>query len=237
MLRSMSPRWLPLVTGLLPIVAIHLSLVIAINAGSIATCFPYFDGCASISATGRYEPASFVFKPAMIIEAVLMIGYWIFNAAWLRSMARLQEPATPRSTTTMSTIGIIGAVALVIYVTFLGTQTAFYEFMRRFGIYFYFLFTDLAQILLARHALRISTQLGRRSIARISRVQLGLAVAPFLLGALNLLLKSVLDDADSFENAIEWVAALLMHIFFVLTYLSWRETGFEADWKCRMPEN
>ena len=59
-------RLLPLVTGLLPILAIHISLLVAINAGVIPACFPYIEGCTSISATGRYEPASFIFKPAMM---------------------------------------------------------------------------------------------------------------------------------------------------------------------------
>ncbi len=69
----MSLRFLPLVAGLLPIVAIHASLLLAINAGAIPACIPYLEGCASISATGRYEPAVFLFKPAMIANAVLMI--------------------------------------------------------------------------------------------------------------------------------------------------------------------
>ena len=59
-------RILPLVTGFLPIIGIHVSLVVSMTLGPIEPCFPYIDGCASISATGRYEPASFIFKPAMM---------------------------------------------------------------------------------------------------------------------------------------------------------------------------
>ena len=55
MLKTMLLRLLPLVTGLLPIVAIHVSLLLAINAGAIPSCFPYLEGCASISATGHAQ--------------------------------------------------------------------------------------------------------------------------------------------------------------------------------------
>ena len=81
-------RLLPLVTGLLPIIAIHVSLLVAISAGSIPTCVPYIEGCTSISAAGRYEPASFIFKPAMLSQWVIMVFYWLFNTAWLRALAR-----------------------------------------------------------------------------------------------------------------------------------------------------
>lgn len=218
-------RFLPLVTGLLPIVAIHISLFVAINAASIPACIPYIDGCASISATGRYEPASFIFKPAMLSEWVILILYWLFNVAWLRALARRAED-TPEIGRSIAITGTIGALALVLYTTFLGSQAPFYEFMRRIGIYFYFGASVIAQIMLARHTLSLSRTLGLDSVTRIGRVQMAIALVPFVLGVLNLVLKNTLADPDPVENVIEWVFALLMHIYFVLTYFAWRDTGF-----------
>lgn len=226
----MSHRFVPLVTGFLPIVAIHASLFLAVNAGVIPACMPYVDGCASISATGRYEPAVFLFKPSMTAEAVLMVFYWILNATWIRSLASSTGTKSGSAPAVMATLGVAGALALIVYVTFLGTQAPFYEFMRRFGIYLYFLFTVVAQLMLAVQTIRLGKTSGLASVLTISRVQLWLALAPFALGVLNLGLKSTLDDADSAENVIEWIAALLMHFYFVLTFFTWRETGFAADW-------
>lgn len=104
-------RYPPLIAGLLPIVAIHLSLLIAIDAGAIQGCNPYFEGCTSISATGRYVPASYLFRPAMMAV--------------------------------------------------------------------------------------------------------------------------VLADSDPVENVIEWIFALLMHCYFVLTFFAWRNTGFHASYVIR----
>ena len=222
-------RWLPLLTGLLPIVAIHLSLLVAIDARVIPPCFPYLDGCASISATGRYEPASFVFKPAMMSEWAIMVCYWLLNVAWLRALAGRAEKTGPVGTA-MAAIGTTGAIALILYITFLGTQAPFYEFMRRIGIYFYFGGTVIAQILLARHTLWWSRALGLRRLRLIGRSQMVLALVPFALGALNFVLKSTLADSDPAENVIEWFVALLMHVCFLLSYAAWRDTGFGGRW-------
>ena len=220
-------RLLPLVTGLLPILAIHISLLVAINAGVIPACFPYIEGCTSISATGRYEPASFIFKPAMMSSWAVLVLYWVYNLAWLRSLAR-QLDVQEKPGAAMAVLGCMGALALILYTTFLGTQAPFYEFMRRIGIYFYFGCSVIAQILLARATLRYAGQLALDSVIRVGRVQLGLALVPFLLGALNLILKNTLGNPDPIENVIEWIFALLMHVFFLLSYLTWRDTGFSS---------
>ena len=222
-------RFLPLLAGLLPIVAIHASLLLAINAGAIPACIPYLDGCASISATGRYEPAVYLFKPAMTTEAVVMVIYWSLSALWIRSMSQSAGVKAGPAVSITAILGIAGAIALIIYVTFLGTHAPFYEFMRRFGIYLYFLFTVVAQILLARTAIRNSEMLGLESVVKVSRLQLWLSLTPFAFGTLNIILKSTLDNPDPAENVIEWISALMMHVYFALTYVSWRDTGFRAD--------
>jgi len=226
-------RALPLLTGLLPIIAIHVSLVVAIDARVIPACIPYLDGCASISATGRYEPASFVFKPAMTIESVILVCYWLCNIAWLRALSRRAGPGGPVGTG-MAVTGTVGAIALIVYVTFLGTQAPIYEFMRRIGIYFYFAGSDIALILLARHTILASRSPGLGALEPLGRTQMALALAPFALGVLNLVLKATLADPDQVENVIEWFVALLMHLGFLLTYLAWRNTGFRSCWDVRI---
>jgi hypothetical protein len=66
-------------------------------------------------------------------------------------------------------------------------------------------------------------------VERITRYQMAIAIIPFALGILNLVLKGIMDDADAAENIIEWVFALLMHSYFLLTYFSWRATGFAGS--------
>jgi hypothetical protein len=226
-------RALPLVTALLPIIAIHLSLVLEIDAGAIPACFPYLDGCVSISATGRGEPASLVFKPAMMSQWALLCFYWLFNAAWLRALMR-ETGREGKPGTAMAVLGCAGALALIVYVTFLGTDGSIYAFMRRFGVYLYFLFTVIAQILLARHTLALSRALGLAPVRQVGNAQMALAVVPFALGILNLVLKATLADPDPAENIIEWIFALLTQVYFLLTWHTWRATGFDGRFEVHL---
>ena len=223
-------RTLPLLTGLLPILAIHASLVIAISAGTIPACFPYIDGCTSISATGRYEPASFVFKPAMIAESIIMVCFWLCSAAWLQALERsAYPPEQQRRVLAIAWTGCVGALFLIVYVTFLGTQGPVYAFMRRFGVYLYFALTILAQIEMVLRLRPLTRLPAYQSLRKVVDWQVVIVVIPFVLGILNLVLKAVLEDPDNIENVIEWIFALLMHVYFVLTWILWRRTGFRAS--------
>lgn len=219
-------RLLPLVTGLLPIFGIHASYLIAILSARVPACLPYFTGCTSISATGRYPPASYLFKAIMLPEAVLLMAYWICCSGWLLALETASGRRRHRGTPRLALLGCAGAFALILYVTFLGTHEAFYEFMRRFGIYLFFLLTLLAQLDLSlrwRHYVTVS---GRQTLQYLSRILLVLVVLPIILGGLNLTLKALLADPDPTENAIEWIVALLMQSHIALTYFAWRATDF-----------
>lgn len=221
-------RFLPLITGLLPVAAIHASYLIAINTANLPACMPYIDGCTSISATGRYTPASLLFKAAMMPEAALLAIYWLVNVAWLRALER-SAGRTGTAGRTIGSFGVAGAMFLILYVTFLGSHEPFYEIMRRFGVYLYFVFSVIAQLLLAASVLRLPGGVCSPFLVRITRIQLALSVIPFALGILNLVLKSTLENAKPAENVIEWIFALMMHVYFALSYFSWRDTGLQTS--------
>ena len=157
-----------------------------------------------------------------------MAAYWLFSVAWLRSLS-LIAGRNEKTGSSIVVFGVAGAIFLIIYVTFLGTQGPVYDFMRRFGIYLYFLFTVIAQLILASKVLSLSSVLRMPGVERITRYQLAIAIIPFALGILNLILKETMADADTAENIIEWIFALLMHSYFLLTYFSWRATGFAGS--------
>jgi hypothetical protein len=218
-------RLLPLVTGLLPLIAVFTSYAIAIHTVGLPACNPFLDGCTSVSATGRHPPGSFLFRAAMLPQSVLLAGYWLASLAWYRAL-RTQLGRDSRAGAAIGWFGVAGALFLVPYVTFLGTEEPFYEFMRRYGIYLYFLLNVIAQIILASRVLPLARELGLPRVLHVTRIQLALAWIPFALGALNLILKAVLENADAAENRIEWIFALLMQGYFLLSYVAWRETRF-----------
>ena len=205
-------RALPLFAGLAPILGVTAAYVLGARAGVLRECIPLLDGCTSVSSTGRYMPGSLPFRATLFPQAAFLVCLWWIAAAWLRSTG------APRYATTIFVSGVAGAVALILYLTFLGTKAPFYEFMRHFGIYLYFLGTALSQLLFT-----ISLQ---RSPLRTAL--LAVVLAPWAVGILNLIQKAVLADSNNIENRIEWWAALLMQVWFLLLYEVWRRDGIEV---------
>ena len=77
---------------ILPVVVLNLCLFISVNyqifentflvvdqIGRSGFTIPYIDGSVSISRVARTYPAYLLFKPGMIITAILLIKYWNYN--------------------------------------------------------------------------------------------------------------------------------------------------------------
>lgn len=204
-------RFLPLFVGIVPVIGVAAAYLLNVRAGILPSCMPLLDGCTSISATGRYLPGSMPFRAVLLPQAASLVVLWWICVEWLKQVA----PAS-RARHVVLTSGVVGAVALIVYITFLGTKQPFYEFMRYFGIYFYFFGTAIAQIVLTV----------AMPHSRLRTTMLWLIVTPFVLGLMNWAQKLLLSDSDIFENQIEWISALLMQVWFVLLYVAWRKSGF-----------
>ena len=220
-------RLLPLIAGLAPIVGANIALVIGIAYGTIPACFPYVDGCVSISATGRQPPGSFLFRAVHLPYATVLAGTWYFAWAWLKSVSPDRHT---KKRVAMLILGLTASFALIVYVTFLGTKEPVYEFMRRGGIYFYFAGATFAQLAFTAAFLAETRAAADRILERYANMMLWLCLSPFALGLVNLAQKAVLTKAvsDPAENSIEWIAAFLMQAWYVVLFLLWRRTGFEV---------
>lgn len=216
-------RLLPLYGGVIPVLAVTLAYWLGVDNGILPSCNPWLDGCTSISSTGRHAPGSYLFRAIELPFAMVLVFIWYFSHAWLNELCGGNHRRTIKI---MFIAGVTAAMALIIYVTFLGTSELIYEYMRRFGIYVFFLGTATAQLLLS---LLIAAQTNlddTYGMRGLSRQMIFLAALPVFLGVLNLILKSVMDYTDAVENSIEWIASLSMQIWFVFLYLVWRRTGF-----------
>lgn len=203
-------RILPLIVGIAPVIGVAAAYWLNVRAGVLPGCMPLLDGCTSISAAGRYMPGSMPFRAVLLPQAAFLMILWWIGVEWLKQVA----PAS-RVRHIVLFSGVVGAVSLVLYVTFLGTRQPFYEFMRHSGIYFYFFGTAIAQIVLTAAMPR----------SRRRTVMLWVIATPFALGLINWAQKLWLGNSDIFENSIEWTSALLMQVWFVLLYIAWRESG------------
>lgn len=194
-------RWavLVMIVAVVPVLSVNVNYLLSASADYIPDCFVYLEGCTSISATGRYGVSYWLFKAFMLPQALLLVMFW-------RGVARRVPP--PGARDTIITAGTTGAVFLVLYTVFLGSEGDIYRLMRRYGVFVFFLGTFIAQIAATR---RLARRGGARRPLRAQQVLLvvmGLfALAEVPLGTFGL-------QDDQAENVIEWNFSLLMQAWF-----------------------
>jgi len=222
----MQLKTLPLVTALIPIVALHLCYLLAAHLGHISWCFPYFPDCVSISATVRHSPERALFRAALIPTAVLMVIYWRLNAVWLDELGA-QRTLAGRA---MPWLGAVGVLGLFLYSSLLGEAGDPYRVARRVGMIMLYLGTYLAQ-------LALTVQLGPAVRAGVSAAAYGsiraICGAVAVLAALALLSWAFYDDYRRYEDAFEWGLTLLLLGHTLAVYFAWRDSGFQARFSIR----
>lgn len=201
----------------LPFVAANAAYLISASAELVPWCFPYVEGCTSVSRAARSGIANPVFRGIMLPFAVVLALYWWLAAEWLRGFA----PQRQRLRRIMLGAGLVASVFLVLYATFLGVEGSFYQWMRRYGITMHFSCTVIAQFLLT-YALAQDARLP----PWLRRAKLGLCGAMLVLGLASIPLQHFALNRETALNAIEWSYSLLMLAFYPLTGAAWRRTGF-----------
>lgn len=206
-----------LLNALLPLLATVGAYLISLYQGYPERCIPMLEGCTSISAAARYSDGLFWFRGLMMPLSVLLAIYWIIHVRWLALYNN-----SPRKLLAILTLGVISALALIVYVNFLGSEGGIYRFMRRFGVTFYFAFGMLAQLLsiqlLYQHRERLPA-----STRKLLSWQFFCVGAQWCIGLVSLAFTiaepSFKHEAD---NIVEWNFALGMIAFYALTALIWR---------------
>lgn len=209
---SPEPRWwLPLAFALLPLLATHVAYALSVRDGLAPSCWPYWDGCTSISRAARHGLGNLVFKTVMLPCACVLALLWLHAANEFR--------ARGESVRVLLGVGLLGALALAVYVGFLGVEGEFSRWLRRYGAVIYFASTFLAQFAYVRSRWHART----RSMP--VRGLLLVSVLLLLGGLSSTAVSGLVHDLalkDRAENAIEWGLGLLFTLWFLLLSWSWR---------------
>lgn len=211
-----------LLCWLLPTAAVLITYKVSSSLGQVPECFPFLDGCTSISGAARRDPSIHIFRAMVLPTATVIAFYWLLVRAWLghlgdRGRARSWIPA----------LGVIGAVFLVLYVVFLGTDGRVYEFLRRYGITVYFAFNALAQLILAARLQKLPPQVRQEVGKYVIGLKAAFGICMLLLGLANIPAANFFPQLP-LDNAIAWNFALLMHGYFGLTAIAWHRAGYRV---------
>ena len=210
--------WLALGAALVPFLTIHLTFLVSVLEGYVSLCVPYWDSCTSISRTGRYGTAYFIFKGAMLPAAIVGILFWYGNRAWLDQLGLRSAGAA-----WVPWLGLVAGLALGIYTVALGHEGDGFNLMRRIGVVLYLSLTFLCELLISA-ALRQHPTWSCKGRRLLGLCQLTLAI-----GILSVLLNALAPDLyRRTDDAFEWVFALLINVHALWLALLWRKSGFRV---------
>lgn len=205
---------------------IAISYLISVHAGLVPACIPFIDGCTSISRAARDGNAIFVFRPGMMITAVFSAWYWYLAQLWLLEF----NPDRLNATRWMLGLGILGALFLILYTDFLGSQGSFYRLMRRYGITLFYACTLLAQFIQLRQQLLL-VKSGQASplLKKIVFAQYGICSIILIIGLTSVIIKMLHMNSDESENILEWNVTFFILLFFLGSYFVWKESHFRLQ--------
>jgi hypothetical protein len=204
----------PLACAAGPAATVAVAWLLSVRAGFVPDCNPLVEGCTSISRAARHGAGNVIFKTVMLPCAVLQAGFWVGAAHWIGS-----QSAAVGAGRWVPALGVVAAMALAAYAGALGTDGAFYQWMRRFGITFYFGATFLAILSFERALLRLDEHRGfARAILLLCGLMLALGVASTIISA------TVTETAAKarLENVFEWWLGVLLTAWFLVAAGLWR---------------
>ena len=215
-----------------PLIAINLCLYISQNYEFLEDTFfivdqigrsgfsiPYLDGSLSISRASRTFPQYLIFKPAMIITAIMLYYYWLNNNNLLNKFK------STKINYKFKTFGILSAIFLAVHSIFLGIKfdIQIYKLMRRVVLLSFIIFEIIAQGILVYHFFKIKNKISELINKKI--LILKIILVSILAAVAILSLPMLLDKGNThFKHALEWNYFVGVILFYLLSRLFWRRT-------------
>ena len=215
-----------------PLIAINLCLFISQNPEYLENTFftvdqigrsgfsiPYLDGSLSISRASRAFPQYLIFKPAMIVTAIILYYYWANNNDLVNKFKLTNINYK------FKTFGILSAVFLAIHSVFLGIKfdIQIYKLMRRVVLLLFIIFEIIAQGILVYHFFKIKEKISELINKKVLILK---ATLVSVLATVALLSVPTLVDKGNthFKHALEWNYFVGVILFYLFTRFLWKRT-------------
>jgi|TARA_E500000178_G_C16760443_1_gene634567 hypothetical protein len=215
-----------------PFLAINLCLVISQNPeflentlftvdhiGRSGFSIPYLDGSLSISRASRTFPQYLIFKPAMIVTAIILYFYWSNNNNLVNKFKLTNINYK------FKTFGILSAIFLAIHSIFLGIKfdIQIYKLMRRVILLLFIIFEIIAQGILIYHFFNLKEKISELINKKILYIKAILVSVLTVVAILSLPLL-ITKGNTHFKHALEWNYFVGVILFYLLTRFFWKRT-------------
>jgi hypothetical protein len=216
----------------IPFIAINLCLIVSQNynflentifvvdqIGRSNFSIPYLDGSLSISRASRTFPQYIIFKPAMIITAILLYYYWSNNNKLINHYKFTNINYKFR------TFGILSAIFLAIHSIFLGVKfdIQIYKLLRRVVLLLFIIFEIIAQGILVYHFFKIKIKINELVNKKVLIFKI-ILVSILAIVALISLPMLINKGNIHFKHALEWNYFVGVILFYLLSRFFWKRT-------------
>jgi len=216
----------------IPLIAINLCLFISQNyqllentifivdqIGRSGFSIPYFDGSLSISRASRTFPQYLIFKPSMILTAILLYYYWQNNNKLINNLK------STNISYKFKIFGILSAIFLAIHSILLGVKfdVQIYKLLRRVVLLAFIIFEIIAQGILIYHFYRLKNKIDRFINKKILVLKIILVT---ILSVVAILSFPILINNGKihFKHALEWNYFVGVIMFYLLSRFFWKRT-------------
>ena len=225
-------RSLSLWVFLVPLVAVNACLLVSVNYDFFENTFftvdqigrsgftiPYFDGSLSISRASRTFPQYLIFKPAMVITAILLCFYWYKNNLLIN-----QFKNTEFKKNAFMVFGILSSFFLIIHSILLGLETdvKIFKFLRRIVLLGFIIFEIIAQSLLVVNIYKLKTRLKNYFNSNILKLKILLVSLLIFIAIISVPLLVVSGNVH-FKHGLEWNYFIGIIFFYLLTNFFWKK--------------
>jgi len=227
-----SIRQLSLWIFLIPFIAINSCLFISVNyhllentifsvdqIGRSGFTIPYLDGSLSISRASRTFPQYLIFKPGMVLTAILLCIYWYKNNLLIN-----QFKNEINKNNAFMVFGILSAIFLVIHSLLLGVETEIkiFKFLRRVVLLSFIIFEIVAQTMLVLNFYRLKQQLN--NYFNLSILKLKIILVSVLITVAVLSIPILITSGNvHFKHGLEWNYFIGVILFYLLTRFFWKK--------------
>ena len=227
-----SIRQLSLWIFLIPFIAINTCLLISINfhllentifsvdqIGRSGFSIPYLDGSLSISRASRTFPQYLIFKPGMVLTAILLCIYWYKNNSLIN---QFKNEINKRNA--FMIFGILSAVFLVVHSLLLGVETEIkiFKFLRRVVLLSFIIFEIVAQTMLVLNFYRLKQQINSYFNLTVLRLKIILVFVLITVAVLSIPILITSGNVH-FKHGLEWNYFIGVTSFYLLTRFFWKK--------------
>jgi hypothetical protein len=216
-----------------PLITVHLCLIVSINyhlfentifvvdqIGRSGFSIPYIDGSLSISRASRTYPQFLIFKPGMLLTAVLLFFYWKKNNLLVNEFKKTHDKKN-----SFMIFGVLSALFLIIHSMLLGIETdiKFFKFLRRVVLLSFIIFEIIAQSLLVVNFLKLKIIIGELTNRFVLKSKI-ILVSVLIFVALVSVPMLIKSGNVHLKHGLEWTYFIGVIFFYLLTRFFWKRT-------------